>query len=184
MFTCPLGDGAALRLIEERDAEALFALVDANRAHLRPWLPWVDGEQSVEDSRVFVRSALLQYANNQGYNCGIWLGDDLAGAVAHHPIDWLNHSVALGYWLGAAYQGRGLVTRACRALIGHSFGALRLHRVEIRVAPDNQRSRAVPERLGFRQEGVLREAACLYDQYVDLVVYGMLADEWERLSEG
>jgi ribosomal-protein-serine acetyltransferase len=50
--------------------------------------------------------------------------------------------------------------------------------VEVRAAPGNRRSRAIPERLGFRQEGILRDAEWLYDHYVDLVVYAMLADDW------
>ena len=72
------------------------------------------------------------------------------------------------------------MTRACRALVTHAFRELGLHRVEIRAAPGNRRSRAIPERLGFRQEGILRDAEWPYDHYVDLVVYAMLADEWEE----
>ncbi len=175
MFACPLGDAAELRLLEERHAAAVYALVDGNRAHLREWLPWVDATRAVDDTRAFLREAMAQYARNQGCQCGIWQGAALSGVVGQHPIDWLNGSVGLGYWLGAAYQGQGLMTRACRALVGYSFAELGLHRVEIRVAPENRRSRAIPERLGFRQEGVLREAAWLYDRRVDLVVYALLA---------
>ncbi len=178
MFACPLGDDAELRLLEERHAEALFALVDTNRAHLRAWLPWVDETRTVEDIRAFLRRALRQWADGRGVQCGIWERGLLAGSIGQHPIDWLNRSANLGYWLGEAYQGRGLMTRACQALVTYSFAELGLHRVEIRAAPENQRSRAIPERLGFRQEGVRREAEWLYDHYVDLVVYGLLAGEW------
>ena len=57
----------------------------------------------------------------------------------------------------------------------HAFGELGLHRVEIKAAEGNRRSRAIPERLGFEQEGILREAECVDDRYMDLVVYGLLA---------
>jgi ribosomal-protein-serine acetyltransferase len=71
------------------------------------------------------------------------------------------------------------VTRACRALIAHAFGELGVHRVTIRVAPDNVRSRAIPERLGFTKEATLREAGRTDGRgYVDLVVYGLLDREW------
>jgi ribosomal-protein-serine acetyltransferase len=175
-----LGDDARLRLLAEADAAPLYALIDANRAHLRPWLPWVDHEQSPDTTRAFLRSAQQQFADQRAGQYGIWAHDQLAGVVGQHPIDWPNRTGALGYWLGQAFQGRGLMTRACRALVTHAFRDLGLHRVEIRAAPANRRSRAIPERLGFRQEGILRDAEWLYDHYVDLVVYGMLADEWQE----
>jgi ribosomal-protein-serine acetyltransferase len=178
MLARSLGDGAELRLLDDEAAAPLFALIDANRAHLRQWLPWVDHEQSVEAARTFLRAAQRQLADNRGGQYGIWHRDQLAGVIGQHPIDWENRAGALGYWLGAAHEGRGLMTRACRALVTHAFRDLGLHRVEIRAAPANRRSRAIPERLGFRQDGILRDAEWLYDHYVDLVVYGMLADEW------
>jgi ribosomal-protein-serine acetyltransferase len=67
------------------------------------------------------------------------------------------------------------MTRAVKALIDHAFGELGLHRVEIRAAAENRRSRAIPERLGFEQEGILREAERVGERYQDLVVYGLLA---------
>jgi len=63
-------------------------------------------------------------------------------------------------------------------LVDHAFGAWRLHRVEIRAGVENARSRAIPERLGFRREGVLREAERVGDRYVDQVVYAVLAGDW------
>ncbi len=179
MRSWTLGDELVLRLLDEDDAAPLYALIDANRAHLRQWLPWVDNEQSVETARAFLRSAQRQYADNRGGQYGIWEREQLAGVVGQHPIDWGNRAGSLGYWLGAAFQGRGLMTRACRVLVTHMFRDLGLHRVEIRAAPGNRRSRAIPERLGFRQEGLLRDAEWLYAHYVDLVVYGMLAHEWQ-----
>jgi ribosomal-protein-serine acetyltransferase len=180
MFRLALGEDAELRLLEARHAEPLFALVEQNRAHLRRWLPWVEGNQSVADSHTFIRNALQQFANNNGLQAGIWQRDALAGVIGHNYIDWSNGKTELGYWLSAAYQGHGLMTRACRALTDYSFNELHLNRVEIHCAVGNVRSRAIPERLGFTQEGTLRQAGWLYDHYVDLVVYGMLAAEWLR----
>ncbi len=72
------------------------------------------------------------------------------------------------------------MTRACRALVGHAFTELNLNRVEIRCASDNARSCAIPERLSFRREGLLREAEWLYDRFVDHVVYGLIRSEWNE----
>lgn len=70
------------------------------------------------------------------------------------------------------------MTAAVRALVSYAFDEGGLHRAEIRMTPENSRSRALAERLGFRQEGVLRQAERFGDQHRDLVVYATLAPEW------
>jgi ribosomal-protein-serine acetyltransferase len=181
MFRLPLGDDAELRLLEMRHAEELFTLVDQNRFYLRQWLGWVDTNQSIADTRNFIRGGLQQFANSNGLQAGIWFQGTLAGVISHNYIDWHNSRTELGYWLGAPFQGRGLMTRACRALIDYSIDELRLNRVEILCAAGNTKSRAIPERLGFTQEGIFRQAEWLHDHFVDLVVYAMLADDWHSL---
>jgi ribosomal-protein-serine acetyltransferase len=125
-----------------------------------------------------LRAAQATLAAGLGGQYAICVEEQLAGVIGQHHIDWPNRAGMLGYWLGAAYEGRGLMTHACRALVTHMLREQGLHRVEVRAAPGNRRSRAIPERLGFRQEGILRDAEWLYDHYVDLVVYAMLADDW------
>jgi ribosomal-protein-serine acetyltransferase len=67
------------------------------------------------------------------------------------------------------------MTEAVRALVDHALSVWELNRVEIHAAAENRRSRAIPERLGFRQEGTLREAEFVDGRYLDTVVYSMLA---------
>lgn len=178
MFSYKIDDEAALRLLEERHADALFALTDQNRAYLRQWMPWVDGTTSVSDTRGYIQHCLHEFAENRGFQAGLWVGGDLAGAIGYVELDWTDRKAEIGYWLGASYQGRGLMTRACRAMVDHTFGELGLNRVEIVCATENAKSRAIPERLGFVLEGVLRQAEWLYDHYVDHVVYAMLTRDW------
>ena len=75
------------------------------------------------------------------------------------------------------------MTGACRSLVDYLFFDLKLHRVEIRCAIGNERSCAVPQRLGFTREGVLRQAQAYNDRYFDLEVYGLLAEDWTRATE-
>jgi ribosomal-protein-serine acetyltransferase len=173
-----LPGGAQLRLFEESDAGALFALVDANRGHLEPWLPWVPATRGPEDTLEFIRLTRRQVADNDGLQAAIVRDGAIAGVIGFHRIDWPNRATSIGYWLAAAEQGRGTMTEAVRALVDHAFGAWGLHRVEIAAAVDNARSRAIPERLGFREEGVRREAERHGERYLDVVVYAMLAGDW------
>lgn len=178
MFYYPLADDAVLRILEEHHAEALFQLTLANRLHLLPWLPWVDQVIGIEDTLGFIRQGLTQFAAGEGFQAGIWRGPRLVGVIGFHGMSRVNRSIAIGYWLAAAHQGRGLMTRACEALLRYAFEDLGLHRVEIRCAPANHRSRAIPIRLGFQEEGLIRAAQRGREGYDDLVVYGLLAPEW------
>jgi ribosomal-protein-serine acetyltransferase len=65
-----------------------------------------------------------------------------------------------------------------RLLVGHALSVWQLNRVEVRAAVENRRSRAIPERLGFRQEGTLRQAELVDGRYLDSVMYSMLAADW------
>jgi ribosomal-protein-serine acetyltransferase len=178
-----LPDGAALRLFEECDAAELFALVDRNRAHLEPWMPWLAGTGGPQATLDFIRGTRRQVAHNDGLQMAIVRADGaICGVVGFHRVDWPNRATSIGYWLAADRQGRGTMTAAVHALVDHAFGVWRLHRVEISAAVGNARSRAVAERLGFREEGVRREAERHGDRYLDLVVYAVLAREWPPVS--
>jgi ribosomal-protein-serine acetyltransferase len=179
MFSTKIRSDLELRLLEERHTEALFAIVDQNRDYLRQWLPWLDLNTSINDTRRFIKTALDQFANNTGLVAGIWYRDQLVGVIGYNQIDWSNRVVHIGYWLAAGFQGKGIMTSACRALVDYAFHELGLNRVDIRCATGNKRSCAIPQRLGFTQEGVLRQAEWLYDHFVDHVIYGMLSSEWK-----
>lgn len=178
MFAHRIDADTKLRLLQEPHAEELFALVDANRRRLRKWLPWLDFNTTPADSLAFIRSVLNQLASNQGFSLGIFHKGRLAGMVGMHTLSWANRSVRLGYWLGEEFQGHGLITKSCQVLIDYAFDEMGLNKVEIDPAPGNARSRAIPERLGFQQEGTVRQVEWLYDHFVDHVIYGMLAEEW------
>ena len=182
MITFTVDDELFLRIVQDEDAEPLFNLMHANREHLRRWLPWVDANSSVEHTRMFIKNTKEQRRSNLGFQAGIWFRGTLAGVIGYHPIDWLNKSVELGYWIGAEFQGKGIVTRSCRYLVDYAFRELRLHRVQIRCAVGNERSCAIIERLGFIREGTARGAEFLYGRYVDLIVFGLTAEEWNALD--
>lgn len=178
MLSHKIDDETELRLIEPRDAEALNALVEQNFDHIREWSAWLKPERSIETTRAFIKRNLTRVGEDDGYALAIWHRGEMAGQIEYNYIDWTNRATEIGYWLGASFQGRGIITNSCRVLIEHAFGALKLNRVEMRCAVENRRSRRVPERLGFRREGVLVQAEWMHDHFHDLAVYAVLAAEW------
>ena len=179
MYSHRIDNDTELRILVERDARELHELVQGNLDYMMEWMPWPDPSRTVDDMREFIRLSARRHENDDGFVAGIWHVGRLAGVISYHSVDRADRSTSIGYWLEAGYQGRGLMTRACSALVTHAFNELGLNRVEIRCAAGNKKSRAIPERLGFTQEGTLRQAEWLHDHFVDLAVYGMLAEEWK-----
>jgi ribosomal-protein-serine acetyltransferase len=178
MFSFRCGDCHELRLLRTSDADELFMLTDANRGYLRTWLPWLDSTTSSANTRAFIQSTLQQFADNRGFVAAICYEQSIVGVIGYNQIDWQNRIGYIGYWLAEAYQGKGLMTVSCKALVDYGFGVLNLNRLVIACATENKRSRAIPERLGFVYEGTIREAEWLYDRFVDHQVYGQLHRDW------
>lgn len=180
MFSYKVGDDVELRLLEEHDARQIFTTVEADRTHLREWLPWVDDQLSLEDSRAFVMASRQQFAENNGFQAGIWYRGEFAGMIGFHYFNFLHRKTEIGYWLAQKFEGRGVMTRSCRAMVNYAFNEVGMNRIEIRCATGNVRSCAIPERLGFNFEGIQRQAEWLYDHFADLKVYSLLASEWKN----
>ncbi len=176
-LTFSLGDGRTIRQLEERDAEELYDVVTANREFLSEWLPWPP-TQTLEITREYIIRSRTHAPDNQGFQAAIIDAGRIVGGIGFHRLDWQNRNTSIGYWLAESSQRQGIVTSAVIALTDHAFDTWRLNRIEIRAAVGNRRSRAVPERLGFTEEGVLREAELVGDRYVDHVVYAILARDW------
>jgi ribosomal-protein-serine acetyltransferase len=177
MEPLPIAPGAVLRPWRESDAEELTDAIAANREHLARWLPWA-GSHGFEDSVAYLARKRAQVEANDGFEAAILLDGRIVGGAGFHGVDWINRSTSIGYWLAAEAQGRGLMSGAVRALVDHAFGVWDLHRVVIEAVVDNARSRAIPERLGFREEALLREAKLIGGRYEDAVLYAMLAPDW------
>ena len=163
--------------MKESDAEELHEVVVLNRGLLAPWMPWA-AKQTLEGTE-FVQSSRRQLTANEGIQAAIIDQHSIAVVIGFSRLDWENRSANLGYWLAGTSQGRGIVTAATAALVDYAFGVWKLNRIEIRVGIENVRSRRVPERLGFLEEGVLREAELIGDRCIDHVVYRLLERDWD-----
>jgi ribosomal-protein-serine acetyltransferase len=186
LFTWPLGDDVVLipRTVAMTDAH--FALVQANYERLGRWFPDAYQEPPTpEEARASMERAGQAWLDGSVLPLFLAVkaedGWRLVGWV-NLEIDRTARSAEVGYWLDAGFVGRGLVTRAVTAVLDHAFSTLGLDRVGLRTVADNIRSRNVAQRLGFTQEGVLREYAAFPTERRDLVVYGLLAREWRTAN--
>jgi ribosomal-protein-serine acetyltransferase len=158
------GAGIELRELVPADTDALYAVIERNRDHLRAWLPWVTPSYSVGDARTFLEMIAEQHRESRSRTATIRVNGAICGAIGFHVFDRPNRGGSIGYWLDAAYSGRGIMTEACRALVSDGFSRFALHRIEIRCATGNERSCGIHRRLGFREEGSLRDGQWLHDR--------------------
>lgn len=175
-----INDDLSLKLIELNDADRVFELTNKSRNYLRKWLPWLDVTQKLEDTKEFIKGCSKGFAEKRSLNLVIIFKGEIVGVTGYNSINWSNKTGYIGYWLGEEYQGNGIMTRVVKTLTDYAFDELKLNKVEIRAAVGNKKSRGIPERLNFVNEGCIRQAEWLYDHFVDHVVYGILAGEWKK----
>lgn len=178
-----IDDEIELHLIEPRHASSLYKLVDQNRDHLRTWLAWVDNWQDITSAERFIYTAINRFKNNEAFHTGIWYQNQLVGMIGYHRWDFRHRRTEIGYWLSRQFSGRGIMTRCARAYTDYTFDVLQLHRLEIQCAPDNAASCAIPMRLGYTHEGVIRASEQVNGQFLDMNVFSMLATEWAFLRQ-
>ncbi len=169
-----------IELYQPLHGRELFWMIDSNRHYLREWLPWIDRMDSPAAMEFLIPQWIRQFQENNGFQAGIRYQSRLAGTISLNQIDWLNSNTSIGYYLFQQAQGRGIMTKTVSALLNYVFFTLGLNRVEIRCAEGNQKSRAIPEKLGFVKEGLIRDGEYLHGTPHNLVLYGMLKREWQQ----
>ena len=163
-----------VELIKPSHAALIFGMVDHNRAHLRPWLPFVDRMQDVTFAENFVKGTISRNQSGNEYAFIIFFDELPVGRIGLYKIDHLNKCGEIGYWLITTAQSKGIIQKTTKALINYGFDHLGLHRLEIRCATENYKSQAIPEKLGFTREGIIRDGEWLGNRFTDLVQYSLL----------
>lgn len=177
VFKYQVDENIYLSLLEIRHAATLYNVIANNREHIGKFLSFAIN-QTLEDTRAFIESSLNKFAAGAVIPCGVWYRNQLVGAIDLRMSPG-NKSASIGYWIANDYQGRGIMTKCCQSLIDYAFKELLLNRIEIRAITTNITSRSIPERLGFTQEGVIRQDVSHNDGFADSAVYGLLAEEWQ-----
>lgn len=168
----------SLEYLRETHTKEVFTLIEQNRSYLRQWLTWLDFMTTEDIFRQFIQSAELNRKNGTDYAFVIVYKESIVGRAGIYYIDNQNKTGSIGYWLDEKTQGRGIVTLCCKKLLEWGFESLGLNRIEIKCATGNLKSKAIPENLGFKYEGILRGAELLNGVYTDLNLFSMLKSEF------
>ena len=169
-----IDENIKIELINENHSQPIFDIVDQNRIHLRQWLPFIDRMQTVEFAENFVKGTMQRNKDGNEFAFVIIENDKVIGRIGVYKIDGQNKIGEIGYWLAENLQGKGIITKSCKALIDFCFSDLQLNRIEIKCGTENFKSKTIPEKLNFTKEGVIREGELLYDKFIDLNLYSLL----------
>jgi ribosomal-protein-serine acetyltransferase len=170
--------GISIIPVAVEHASALASLVQKNIQHLQVFLPAVADLSSVEATRDHLRAAVERASQGEVFEWHLFVEGSLCGSVRLKDIDRSDRKAKIGYFIDYRFAGKGIVSSAVSSVLRFCFGPLNLNRVELRCATENVPSKRVAERLGFLQEGVLRQEEFLNGVFVDHHIYGMLATDY------
>ncbi len=175
------GERIVVRPYRESDAQDLFEAVAESREHIRPWLPFADAHQTIEESRDWIIQMMAQWFLRNDLILGMWEAatSRYLGGTGLHVHSWDTGYFEIGYWIRASAEGHGYVMEAVRLLANYTFDTLKANRLEIRCDELNVRSAAIPQRLGFVKEGCLRNDASAPDGRIrSTLVFSLIPGEW------
>ena len=145
-----------------------------------------DAPENIDKGRQeLLEFCIKPFEENKGIRWGIVLKGEteLAGTIGYHQ--WVKaggYHARVGYDLAAAYRRRGIMTDALMAVLRYGFETMRLNKVEACTDSRNVASMRLLGKLGFHQDGVLRENTYYHGRFIDEVVFSLLASEWRNSS--
>lgn len=174
-----LGD-FEMRAWREEDVAAALEIVLQNHEHLQTYMRWMTPGYSIDDARKFIFEGIKDRLDKKTLGLALFRDGELIGSTGFNRLDWNARACEIGYWIDREAEGKGMITKACQAMIDYAFDELEMNRIEIRCSAENDRSAAIPKRLGFKLEGTLRQAEFLHGRAHDFLIFGLLAED-ERL---
>ncbi|MBN6205672.1 GNAT family N-acetyltransferase [Ralstonia pickettii] len=146
-----------IRIPRPGDGKVVYEAINASISELKPWLPFAQKEQSEEEVEVNIRNAHIAFMKREDLRLLVFSKEtgEFVASTGLHRIDWSVRKFEVGYWIDSRWSGKGYMTEAVQGITDFAFRELQAKRVEIRCDEKNIKSRAVPERLGFKLEGIL-----------------------------
>jgi len=158
-----------------------------SRDFLQPWEPtWPDDALTRPAFRRRLRQYATEWQRDEGYSFLIFTKDPGKGLVGGIALTNIRRGVAdtgmIGYWMGQAFAGQGVMSEAVPLVLDFAFEKLSLHRVEAACLEHNERSRRLLVKSGFRQEGYARGFLKIDGVWRDHITFGILREDLAKYS--
>ncbi|ADU29180.1 GNAT family N-acetyltransferase [Evansella cellulosilytica] len=163
------------------DGEKVFKAINASITELKPWLPFAQKQQTLEDVEENIREAHVKFLSREDLRLLIFSREtgELIGCSGLHRINWDIPKCEIGYWIDTRYSGKGYMTEAITRITEYAFKEIKAKRVEICCDEQNDRSRAVAERLDFTLDAILKNDDLSPDgkQVRNTCIYSKVTDQ-------
>ena len=168
-----------IRTLRQEDVSPLYEAARESIAEVSPWLPWCHENYSIEETREFIASRELASQNGEWHSFGIFEKDGgrFLGGVGINFINRVHQMANLGYWVRTSAAGRGIATKATRAVARFAFEQIGLNRIEIVAAVGNIPSQRVAEKAGAVREGVLRNRLLIRGESQAAVMFSLVKED-------
>lgn len=164
-----------IRLPLPGDGLQVHEAMHRSKTELAKWLPFAKHDQTVKEVELSVREAHIAFLKREDMRLHIFdrHTNEFIGSTGLHAPRWDIPSFEIGYWIDIKHSGKGYMTEAITGLVDFAFSELDANRLEIRCDTLNTKSRAIPEKLGFVLEGILKneDVAVSGDGLRDTCVY-------------
>jgi ribosomal-protein-alanine N-acetyltransferase len=175
------GQGIYLRYPRIADYAVWAKLRGDSRDFLTPWEPvWADDELTRGAFRRRIKRYQKETRLDSAYVFFVLRESDdalLGGVTLSNVRRGVTQCCTLGYWIGAQFARKGYMTHAVKALVPFIFRTLGLHRIEAACLTDNDASKNLLARTGFRQEGLARRYLLINGAWADHLLFALLKDE-------
>ncbi|GAA0344050.1 GNAT family N-acetyltransferase [Bacillus carboniphilus] len=151
-------DRLTLRAPSEGDGRVVNVAIRESLNELKPWLSFAQSMPAVEETEANIRKALVQFLERKSFRFLIFHKEnqEFIGTASIHGIDWRIPKGEIGYWVSTPYSGKGYMTEAIQAITNFGFEELKLNRIQIQIESTNEKSQAIPRKLGYNLEGILK----------------------------
>lgn len=137
------------------DGQVVNSAIRASINELRPWMPFAQQIPTAEETEINIREAIAKFILREDLRFHIYDQFDghFIGSTGLHRINWDVRRFEIGYWVDTKYSGKGYIKETVEGLIHFAVAELDARRIEIRCDTKNDKSRKIPEKLGFTLEG-------------------------------
>lgn len=168
-----------ISLLEKRHAGELLAFVERGRDNFQRWIPFVDKTKTLAEAEGYIEKFLTQHKDGLGYFYGLWDADRLVGMVLIKDIDAIAKVGEIGYMVDKDYEGRGIVSEACHALLSFMFGELGLQKAMLACDDRNDKCIKLAKRLGFELEGLVKRCIVIHGELCNTMYWGLFREGYQ-----